>query len=39
MAFISYAVQLLLNLLALGLGFWLLARSKRALVQQSVTST
>jgi len=38
MAFISYATQLLLNLLALGLGFWLLARSKRALLQQSPTN-
>ncbi len=35
MAFISYAAQLLLNLLSLGLGFWLLARSKRELLAGS----
>jgi len=34
-AFISYAAQLLANLLALGLGFLLLARSKRALLLES----
>jgi glycosyltransferase 2 family protein len=34
-AFISYATQLLANLLSLGLGLLLLARSKRALLLQS----
>jgi hypothetical protein len=34
-AFIAYAAQLLANLLSLGLGFWLLARSKRAALLQS----
>lgn len=32
MAFISYATQLLAMLISLGLGFWLLGRSKRALL-------
>jgi len=38
-AFISYACQLLAMLLSLGLGFWLLARSKRALLLQSPDRT
>jgi uncharacterized protein (TIRG00374 family) len=39
MAFISYGSQLLAMLVALGLGFWLLARSKRALLVQSPDHT
>jgi len=35
MAFVSYASQLFAMLLALGIGFWLLARSKRALLLES----
>jgi uncharacterized protein (TIRG00374 family) len=34
-AFFSYAGQLLANLISLGLGFWLLARSKRATLLES----
>ena len=39
MAFISYGSQLLAMLLALGLGFWLLARSKRTLLLESQGSS
>jgi hypothetical protein len=35
MAFVSYATQLLAMLLSLGLGFWLVARSKRAALVQN----
>ena len=35
MAFISYAGQLVAMVLALGVGFWLLARTKRATLLQS----
>jgi len=39
MAFVSYASQLLAMLLSLGLGFWLLARGKRAALLASPDGT
>jgi glycosyltransferase 2 family protein len=39
MAFVSYATQLVAMLIALGLGFWLMARSKRVVLLESADRT